>query len=194
MLKDVKGYKEVKEASILRIPYDNNHFDVVICFQVLEHIPDYEKAIDELLRVSNRFILLSTDFVTKSERISYRDPFNNPHGHMHQFNLNNFLKLLERKKVILHKIEYHFPLLKYSTLTNRKNILYKGVRMIIRKLNSILEKILYKKYFNTVNKVLIGNISRKKLNLFEKLFELYGRIIDLEIEICLELEKNVKKN
>ena len=189
LLRNVKGYKEVKEASILHIPYNDNFFDVVVCFQVLEHIPDYEKAIDELLRVSNRFLLLSTDFVTKSERIFSRDPFGNPHGHMHQFNLNNFLNLFERRKIILHKMEYHFPLLKYSTLINRENILYKVVRMVTRKLNSILEKILYKKYFNVVNNVLINNEGRKKLNLFENFFKLYGKIMDLEMEFCLELKK-----
>jgi len=189
LLKNVNGYKEVEEASILKIPFKDNYFDLVVCFQVLEHIEDYESAIDELLRVSNGFILLSTDFVTKSDQVYSKDPFSNPHGHIHQFNLNNFLGMLERKKLVLHKFEYHFPLLKYSTIIKRKNIFYKVIRNIVRKLNSILEKILYKKYFNAVNNLLIDNNGRKQLDFFENFFEFYGKIIDLEVEICLELEK-----
>ncbi|MFA9503622.1 methyltransferase domain-containing protein [Natrinema sp. H-ect1] len=35
----------------LRLPFEDGAFDVVLCTEVLEHIPDYEAAIDELRRV-----------------------------------------------------------------------------------------------------------------------------------------------
>lgn len=42
------------------IPYPNNTFDVVTCFDVLEHIParDVHKTLKEMLRVSKKWVLL----------------------------------------------------------------------------------------------------------------------------------------
>jgi 2-polyprenyl-3-methyl-5-hydroxy-6-metoxy-1,4-benzoquinol methylase len=38
-------------ASVTDIPYDDNSFDGVLCLEVLEHVPDTEKAISEMARV-----------------------------------------------------------------------------------------------------------------------------------------------
>ncbi|MDH6251920.1 SAM-dependent methyltransferase [Chryseobacterium sp. H1D6B] len=49
-----EGYhypEHVKNISVLEIPYENDHFDLVICNHVLEHIPDDSKAMKEILRV-----------------------------------------------------------------------------------------------------------------------------------------------
>ncbi|MFC6768091.1 class I SAM-dependent methyltransferase, partial [Natrinema soli] len=35
----------------LRLPFEDGAFDIVCCTEVLEHIPDYEAAVDELRRV-----------------------------------------------------------------------------------------------------------------------------------------------
>jgi len=39
------------KADICNLPFENNHFDVVFCNHVLEHIPDDTKAMQELYRV-----------------------------------------------------------------------------------------------------------------------------------------------
>jgi len=36
------------------IPYENNTFDLVICNQVLEHLKNYRKVIDDIIRVTKR--------------------------------------------------------------------------------------------------------------------------------------------
>lgn len=189
LLDDIQGYTEVKEGSLLKIPYKTNQFDLVVCFQVLEHIEDYQKAIKELIRVSNKYILLSTDFVTKSDRIFSRDPLKNPHGHMHQFNINKFMNLLMKENLKIEKIEYHFPLFKYSTTLKSKNIIKKIIRIIIKKINAIIEIILFRLYFKISKIVLEKNKFRLLLNYLEKLFKIYGKIIDLEVEICFTLKK-----
>ncbi len=38
-------------GSLRNIPFTDNYFDCVVCSEVLEHIPDYQKAIRELSRV-----------------------------------------------------------------------------------------------------------------------------------------------
>lgn len=41
-----------KQVDITDIPLENNSIDVVVCSEVLEHIPDYNKAMSEIYRVT----------------------------------------------------------------------------------------------------------------------------------------------
>ena len=38
-------------SDVTDLPFPDNAFDLVICSEVLEHIPDHEKAVSELIRV-----------------------------------------------------------------------------------------------------------------------------------------------
>jgi len=49
----------VAVASIEAICCPDNTFDLVLCLEVLEHLPDPEQAVAELLRVSRRDVLIS---------------------------------------------------------------------------------------------------------------------------------------
>ena len=53
LLKQVKG-------SILKIPFGSNSFDIIICIDVLEHLPKNKRqtAIDELLRVGKKYVFI----------------------------------------------------------------------------------------------------------------------------------------
>jgi 2-polyprenyl-3-methyl-5-hydroxy-6-metoxy-1,4-benzoquinol methylase len=46
-------------ASIYELPYRDNQFDVVGCFEVLEHLQEPRQAIRELARVSKRAVIVS---------------------------------------------------------------------------------------------------------------------------------------
>jgi len=45
--------KDIKfvQASVTNLPFGDNEFDALICIEVLEHVPDTEKAIQEMARV-----------------------------------------------------------------------------------------------------------------------------------------------
>jgi SAM-dependent methyltransferase len=47
------------EGSVLHLPYPDGAFDLILCTEVLEHLPDPGQVLDELLRVTRRYLLLS---------------------------------------------------------------------------------------------------------------------------------------
>ena len=44
---------------LCQLAYEDDHFDVITALEVLEHIKDYHRAIDELVRVAKSFVVIS---------------------------------------------------------------------------------------------------------------------------------------
>lgn len=49
----------IKKGNIYELPYKDNSFDLVICTEVLEHLDDPKKGMEELVRVSKQYLLLT---------------------------------------------------------------------------------------------------------------------------------------
>ena len=52
-----------------KIPYKKNQFDIVVCSNVLTHIPEITKPLKEMLRVTQKYLILRTPVHDKSYRI-----------------------------------------------------------------------------------------------------------------------------
>ncbi len=57
--KKERPHIHLKEGSIYNLPYKDNSFDLVICSEVLEHLEDTQKALNELRRVTRKYVVLS---------------------------------------------------------------------------------------------------------------------------------------
>ena len=75
------------------LPYADNSFDVVLSSETLEHIPDYSKVLNELLRVATKAVIVTVphDGPEKIAQI-IRDKV--PHGHLHDFTLESLRDLV----------------------------------------------------------------------------------------------------
>jgi 2-polyprenyl-3-methyl-5-hydroxy-6-metoxy-1,4-benzoquinol methylase len=62
-----------------RLPYDDDSFDVVTSIDVIEHVPDYDRFVDELLRVARRAVVISTP----NRRPEFTKPDGTPMNHWH---------------------------------------------------------------------------------------------------------------
>lgn len=63
-------------GSVLSLPFRDNSFDVVCCFEVLEHLPysDFTKAVSEIFRVSAKGAVLSLPDATRHFRFLFKIP------------------------------------------------------------------------------------------------------------------------
>lgn len=63
-------------GAVLAIPFNSGSFDVVVCCEVLEHLPysEFSKALKEIHRVSRKHVVLSLPDVTTVYRINIELP------------------------------------------------------------------------------------------------------------------------
>ena len=103
-LKHVKTEKV--QGRIENLPFEDNSFDLVLCCEVLEHLPDdiYQDALKEIQRVSNEYILIT---VPNNENLDFQmvkcpecGVSSHRYGHLRSFDTNNLFSLLEDFEII----------------------------------------------------------------------------------------------
>jgi SAM-dependent methyltransferase len=101
-------------ADITALPFPDEYFDCVICSEVLEHIPEHEKAIRELVRVlkpSGAIVISVPRYF--SERICWlisSQYSNDEGGHIRIYKKKQLQKLLAASGLTCWKINYKHAL------------------------------------------------------------------------------------
>lgn len=75
------------------LPYPDGSFDVVITSESLEHIPDYPRVLNELLRIARKAVIVTVPH-DGPEAIAKSLKEKTPHGHLHDFTLESFKDLV----------------------------------------------------------------------------------------------------
>lgn len=71
-------------CDIHKLPFADNEFDAVLCSETIEHVTDYKKAIQELLRITNKVLIITVPHETP-EIVADNIRNKVPHGHIHYF-------------------------------------------------------------------------------------------------------------
>ncbi len=85
-LRDTFSYKtlDIRETlkpdvvgNVVQLPAKNNAFDLVVCFQTLEHLPfsEFEPALKEIARVTRKDVLISLPYSSTSLYLEAKLPF-----------------------------------------------------------------------------------------------------------------------
>ena len=89
------------QGSALTLPFATDQFDLVLCIEVLEHLPDPEQALREIARVASGAVVLSVPWepvwrIGNMARGRYLAAFGNTPGHIQHWGRRGFVNLVRR--------------------------------------------------------------------------------------------------
>jgi ubiquinone/menaquinone biosynthesis C-methylase UbiE len=89
------------QASALDLPFPDDAFDLVMAIEVLEHLPDPERALQEIARVAKGAVVLSVPWepvwrLGNLARGRYARDLGNTPGHIQHFTRRGFVQLVGR--------------------------------------------------------------------------------------------------
>lgn len=85
-------YLDMQEGNIFELPEKDGAYDVVTCLEVIEHLPEWQPGLEELLRVATKEVLLCVPYREKiKSTICLHCHSLTPHsGHLHSFDESTF--------------------------------------------------------------------------------------------------------
>lgn len=110
-LKKIPNIQFQKE-NVYKLPFFDNSFDLVTCLEVLEHLENYEKALQEIKRVTKKWAILSVPHepwfqMSNFLRGKYLKTLGNHPEHINKWNPKQFKQLI-RKYFTIKKESYSF--------------------------------------------------------------------------------------
>ncbi len=117
---------------------ENDSFDLVLCSETIEHVPDPEKAFNELKRVAKKVLIITVPAAKNQEEKERYVPPEGPHTHLNIFTKTELERFAGGGKVRgissngLFKIE--------SLFTNNRN-LFSGKSKIVQGIYSVIRQL-----------------------------------------------------
>ena len=131
---------QVMRADINALPFEDAFFDCVICSEVLEHVPEHEKALSELVRVlkpQGQLVVSVPRYF--SERICWLiSPAysSDEGGHIRIYKKKQLRRMLDQQGIVCWKINYkhalHAPYWWLKCLVGLKNETHILIRLYRR--------------------------------------------------------------
>jgi len=96
------------QKSIYELTKYNKKYDAIFAIEVLEHLSNPELAINEMIKCSNKFLILSVPNepffrLANILRLKYLKNFGNTPGHINHWNFFSFKKFLRRSGLSIQK-------------------------------------------------------------------------------------------
>jgi ubiquinone/menaquinone biosynthesis C-methylase UbiE len=76
-------------VDIHKLPFADGEFDVVMCSETLEHVAELEGAVDEVLRVAKKAVVITVPHEDQ-DTVEKHVIEGKSHGHIHSFDLASF--------------------------------------------------------------------------------------------------------
>lgn len=106
------GRRRFSQASVYDLPYRDDSFALVVCTDLLEHLDDPERAMQELVRVSSGHVLVSVPWSIEIEKTlcphCLEDYF--LYGHQHSFGKQGIERLAAAAGARVERFEHVIPM------------------------------------------------------------------------------------
>lgn len=86
-------------ADLMSLPFPDNQFDFVVCSETLEHVDDWRRATQELLRVASRAVIITVPREPQTAVDSNRSK-HLVHSHINAFDLESFESLRAERLIV----------------------------------------------------------------------------------------------
>lgn len=102
------------QESVYDLQYENDSFDLIFLLEVLEHLDYPKKALQEIKRVSSRYLILGVPReplwrILNMCRFKYLRDFGNTPGHLNHWSTQSVVKLVEQEFGSVIAIETPIP-------------------------------------------------------------------------------------
>ncbi len=109
-LKPAKENSKIRimNADIRNLPFKDNKIEQITAMEILEHIPEWEKGLEELIRVASKRVIVSVPYNEKLKYESCPECGEKAYlyGHLHSFKEKDFKKLNLKGKIEFIKIPH----------------------------------------------------------------------------------------
>jgi ubiquinone/menaquinone biosynthesis C-methylase UbiE len=110
-----KIYPELnlKKGDVYKLDYKDNSFDLSICTEVLEHLENPTKAVEEIRRVTSKYIVFSVPnepffILANLLRGKYIKSFGNHPEHINHWTAKGFESFLKKQGLVIVKSRHPF--------------------------------------------------------------------------------------
>ncbi len=110
-----KIYPELnlKKGDVYKLDYKDNSFDLSICTEVLEHLENPTKAVEEIRRVTSKYIVFSVPnepffILANLLRGKYLKSFGNHPEHINHWTAKGFESFLKKQGLVIVKSRHPF--------------------------------------------------------------------------------------
>lgn len=99
MIRKFKPHLSVRQADVTNLRENDQQYDIVILLEVLEHLEDFRRALNEIFRISNKYVIISVPRepiwrLLNMIRFKYVKNFGNTPGHINHWTSRSFVTLL----------------------------------------------------------------------------------------------------
>ena len=99
---------DTQAIDVQDLPFETDSFDIVLCSEVLEHVQEFETAVEQLVRVSRKAVIITLPHESQKHVEKHRT---HPHAHLRSFSLSS-LDYLESRGFKITRTKMNNPFLK----------------------------------------------------------------------------------
>jgi ubiquinone/menaquinone biosynthesis C-methylase UbiE len=103
------GDWHVIKGDVIHLPFEDASFDRVICSEVLEHLPNDQQAVRELIRVlkeDGAMAISVPTYLTEAIYWKISKDYSHPGGHIRKYKRRDIINLLQKNNLTIYAIRY----------------------------------------------------------------------------------------